>query len=100
MYLKEALEIIVAFFSVIGIYALWRMISQRVFGDKNIVIAIEILCRRDAEDAEALIKEALGMFLSLRSQRIVIITTPELKDNGVLTDAVKKYGVGLYVSEN
>ena len=56
--------------------------------------------RRGAEDAEALIKEALGMFLSLRSQRIVIITTPELKDNGALTDAVKKYGVGLYVSEN
>ena len=99
MYLKTALEIIVAFFCVIGIYTVWRMTSQRLFGDKNIVISVEILCKSDAENADALIKEALGLFLSLRSQRISVITTEELKDNSVLLDAVRKYGARLYISQ-
>ena len=99
MYLKTALEVIVAFFCVIGIYTVVRMISQRLFGEKNIVIAVEILCRRDAENADALIKEALGLFLSLRSQRISVITTEELKDNGAILTAVRKYGARLYISQ-
>ena len=53
----------------------------------------------DAENADALIKEALGLFLSLRSQRISVITTEELKDNSVLLDAVRKYGARLYISQ-
>ena len=99
MYLKTALDIIVAFFCVIGIYAIWRMLSQRLFGDKNIVIAVEIMSLEDVDAADALIREALGLFLSLRSQKIIVITTAELRGNRSLIDAVTKYGAELYVYE-
>ena len=99
MYLKTALDIIVAFFCVIGIYTIWRMVSQRLFGDKNIVIAVEIMSLEDVDAADALIREALGLFLSLRSQKIIVITTAELQGNRSLIDAVARYGAELYVYE-
>ena len=100
MYLKTALDIIVAFFCVIGIYAIWRMISQRLFGNKNIIIAVEITSLEDADSAVELIREALGLFLSLRSQKIIVITTAELQSNSSLINAVRKYGAELYACES
>ena len=100
MYLKTALDIIVAFFCVIGIYAIWRMISQRLFGNKNIIIAVEITSLEDADSADELIREALGLFLSLRSQKIIVITTAELQSNSSLINAVRKYGAELYACES
>jgi len=98
MYLiKTALEVIVAFFCVIGIYSLWRFITQRLIGEKNIVIAVEIFTLEDAEKTEALIREALDVFLALRSQKIVVFTSEELAGNERLATAVKKYGTQLYV---
>ena len=100
MYLKTALDIIVAFFCVIGIYAIWRMISQRLFGNKNIIIAVEITSLEDADSADELIREALGLFLSLGSQKIIVITTAELQSNSSLINAVRKYGAELYACES
>lgn len=97
MYLKTALEIIVAFFCVIGIYSFWRFITQKIFGEKNIVVAVEITTERDAEKAESLIMEAFDTFLAIRSQKIVVFTVQEYEFNENLTAAVKKYGVPLYV---
>ena len=100
MYLKTALDIIVAFFCVIGIYTIWRMVSQRLFGNKNIIIAVEITSLEDADSADELIREALGLFLSLRSQKIIVITTAELQSNSSLINAVRKYGAELYACES
>ena len=98
MYLiKTALEVIVAFFCVIGIYSLWRFITQRLIGEKNIVIAVEIFTLDDAEKSELLIREALDVFLALRSQKIIVFTSTELAQNERLTLAVEKYGTQLYV---
>ena len=100
MYLvKTALEIIVAFFSIIGIYSTWRMISQRIFGDKNLIVAVEIYSAEDAQRADAIIREALDVFLALRSQRIVILTSRELCGNAGLTLAARKYGVQMQVTD-
>ncbi len=98
MYLiKTALEVIVAFFCVIGIYSLWRFITQRLIGEKNIVIAVEIFTLEDADKTEALIREALDIFLALRSQKIIVFTSEELAENERLKTAVEKYGTQLYV---
>ena len=100
MYLvKTALEIIVAFFSIIGIYSTWRMISQRILGDKNIIVAVEIYSKEDAQRADAIIREALDVFLVLRSQRIVILTSSALCENPSLVLAARKYGVQMRVTD-
>lgn len=99
MYLKTALEVIVAFFCIIGIYSSWRMISQRIFGDKNIIIAVEIYSDADADKADVLLREALDLYLALPSERIVVLTEPDLLSNENLIGAAKEYGVSIYVTD-
>ena len=99
MYLKTALEVIVAFFCIIGIYSSWRMLSQRLFGDKNIIVAVEIYSDDDAKRADMLLREALDVYLSLPSEKVVVLTSTDLLSNENLVDAAEEYGVSIYVTD-
>ena len=99
MYLKTALEVIVAFFCIIGIYSSWRMLSQRLFGDKNIIVAVEIYSYDDADRADMLLREALDVYLALPSKKVVVLTSTDLLSNENLVDAAEEYGVSIYVTD-
>ena len=68
-YLKTALEIIVAFFAVIGLYFSVRILLQKFFGTRKLVLTLEILTEADARDSEMLIREALSGFWLISSGR-------------------------------
>ena len=89
-------ELLVAFFALIGFFQGIRWLAERLFGSRNICIAIEILTQRDAETAEVLIRDALFRCLALPSGKVVVWTVPELWDHPELRAAVRKYGVACY----
>ena len=92
-YLVLALEVTMALFAVIGIYSMARMLSQRLFGSRQLVLAIEILEDVDVERAESLVLEGLGQFLLTPSGRVVVLTTTELAKNEELQRVAGRYGV-------
>ena len=99
MYLKTALEVIVAFFCIMGIYSSWRMISQRIFCDKNIIVAVEIYSDDDADKSDILLREALDVYLALSSKKVVVLTSSDLLSNENLVHAAEEYGVSIYVTD-
>ena len=99
-YIRPGMEILVAFFAVLGFYDMIRWIAQRLFGSKHLMVAIEILTQRDAESAELLIRDALSQYFTLPSARLIVLTSPELADQPCLTAALKTYGVSCYVIES
>ena len=92
-YLMLALEITMALFAVIGIYSMARMLSQRLFGSRQLVLAIEILEEKDLEELEGLVMEALSQFLLVPSGRVIILTKQELADREKLQKTACRYGV-------
>ena len=92
-YLILALEITMALFAVIGIYCMARMLSQRLFGSRQLVLAIEILKESDVESIESLVLEGLGQFLLTPSGRLLILTTGELSKNEELQRVADRYDV-------
>ena len=97
MYLRLVLDILVAFFAVLGFYGMIRWIAQRLFGSRHLMIAMKILTQRDAESAELLIRDALSQYFTLPSASLVVLTTPELVDHPKLAEACQVYGVLRYV---
>ncbi len=100
MYLRIVIEILIAFFAMLGLYGSIRWIIQRLFGSRNILIAIEILTQRDAELAEVLIRDALSQYLFLPSGRIFVLTVPEICEHPDLCGALERYGVSCYVIQD
>ena len=92
-YLVLALEVTMALFAVIGIYSMARMLSQRLFGSRQLVLAIEILEESDIEGVESLVLEGLGQFLLTPSGRLLILTTEELVKREELQRVAGRYGV-------
>ena len=92
-YLVLALEVTMALFAVIGIYCMARMLSQRLFGSRQLVLAIEILKESDVESIESLVLEGLGQFLLTPSGRLLILTTGELSKNEELQRVADRYDV-------
>ena len=97
MVLQIILEIVVACFAVLGLYHSVCWIAQKLFGSRRLAVAIEILTQRDAESAEVLIRDALSQYLSLPSERVVVLTLPELSSVPALRRAVEIYGLDCYV---
>ena len=91
--LQVALEILVAFFALIGVYSLWRLLMGRLFGSDRMVLAIEILSQEEAESAELLIRDAMTHILWLRSEKIVVLTTEELLQNQSFSALLRTYGL-------
>jgi hypothetical protein len=98
MYFRIAAEVVLAMFSVFGVYSAARLVMQKFFSDKRLFLAIEI-GTEDVLSAEGLIKEALGIYYLTSSSRIALLLPRELLDDKSLMDTVKSYGVEYYIVE-
>ena len=98
MYFRIAVEVVLAIFSVFGVYSAARLVVQKFFSDKRIFLAIEI-GTDDVLHAEGLIKEALGIYYLTSSSRIVLLLPRELYDNESIMETAKEYGVEYYIVE-
>ncbi|MBQ8141458.1 MAG: hypothetical protein IJ038_07180 [Clostridia bacterium] len=96
MYIKIAIEVIAALFAVFGFYSAVRLLAQKIFADDNIFLAVEIKDETAAENAEVLIREALGYFLAAGSPRVAVLVSEELCDDRLM-DIVRKYGAECYL---
>ena len=99
LYLKVAIEILVAMLAVLGLYVAIRWCVGRLFGPKNLIISIEILTQREAESAEELIRDALSQYLSMPWVRWAVLTTPRLAGHPTLERVLETYGLSCYVLE-
>ena len=90
-------QVLVAFFAVIGIYCLFKGLTQRIFKENNYIFGIEILTQRDAESAEVLIRSALCRYFVFGRGRYALITTEELASDEKIQGLVLKYGLELFV---
>ncbi len=97
VYLKTAIEVMMACFAVIGFYSLARMLAQRFFGSRRLVLAVEILTAEAIGEAEEAIRDALSQFLLVPSGRICVLTTSDLCKEERLLQLSQKYGVALCV---
>ncbi len=84
-YLRTALEVTMALFAVIGVYCMGRMLAQRLFGSRRLVLAVEILTEQAIGEAEAAIRDALSQFLLVPSGRICVLTTAALAKDARMT---------------
>ena len=100
MYFRIAAEVVLALFAVFGLYSAARLTVQKLFGDKRIFLAIEILTESDARLAEGLIREALGTYYITASSRIAVIVRKELLDGEELVRIIDKYGVECYIIDD
>lgn len=100
MYFRIAAEVVLALFAVFGLYSAARLTVQKLFGDKRIFLAVEILTESDARLAEGLIREALGTYYITASSRIAVIVRKELLDGEELVRIIDKYGVECYIIDD
>lgn len=96
-YLKTAIEVMMACFAVIGFYSMARMLAQRLYGSRRLVLAVEILTEEALCEAEDAIRDALSQFLLVPSGRICVLTTDEWVADPMLVALVRKYGVEVRV---
>ncbi len=97
VYLKTALEVTMALFAVIGVYSVARLLAQKIYGSRRLVLAVEIFCEDDLDEAEAAIRDALAQFLLVPSGRVCVLTTAEWAAHPALIALTRKYGVELCV---
>ena len=93
-----ALEITVSLFAVIGVYSTVRLLGQRFFCSRNLLLTVEIQNEEDAQHAEELLEEALSQYLLVPNGRIAVLTTPALRAHRALCEATKRYGVPIRVA--
>ena len=99
VYLRTVLEVTMALFAVIGIYCAARMLAQRMYGSRRLILAVELLSEQSLAEAEGAIRDALSQFLLVPSGRVCVLTTPALCEDENLLRLVNKYGVPLKVIE-
>ena len=97
-YLITALEVTMALFAVIGIYSLARLISQKLFGSKQLILSVEIRTKEDLAIADALIMEGLGQFLLTPSERVIILTDSVLAKDASLQMTAARFGIRILVT--
>ena len=100
MYFKIAAEVVLALFSVFGLYSAVRLLVQKLFGDKRIFLVVEILTKEDARIAEGLIREALGTYYITASSRLGVVITEELSNSEELAKIIDRYGAECYIIDN
>ena len=94
--LRIVFEIIVSLFAIFGLYSAGRLISQKFFGDKRIVLTVIFRGEESIEDAEMLIRCAMEGFLLTSSSRICALVPVELLSNEELISIFRRYGVQYY----
>ena len=96
MYVRVAIEVIVAMFAVFGFYSAIKLLAQRIFSSDNIIIAVEIKTDEDVLNSEMLIREALGSFLLTSSSHIAVLVSEKLCSKELMRVA-QKYGVHIHI---
>lgn len=91
--LQVAVEVLIAMLAVVGLYSLWRLFADRIFGTDRLMLTVEILTEKDAKRAESLVREAMMHVLWLRSGRLSVLTTAELAEHPSVQAVIKAYGV-------
>ena len=91
--LQVTLEVLIAMLAVVGLYSLWRLFADRVFGTDRLMLTVEILTEEDAKRAESLICEAMMHVMWLRSGRLSVLTTAELAEHPSVRLVIQRYGV-------
>ena len=99
MYVRVAIEVIVALFAVFGFYSAVKLLAQRIVSAENIILAVEIKTDEDVLNAEMLIREALGSFLLTSSSSIAVLVYERLC-SAELISVVEKYGVQMYIVDS
>ena len=89
------IEFLIGLFALGGIWGAIRLVAQRFFGSRHTMLAIEILTQRDAESAEVLIRDALFSVLTIRSGKLVVLTTETLLKEEKFKTILEHYGVGI-----
>ena len=97
MYFKLAIEILLAAFAVFGIYTAARILVSKIFGDKNIILAVVFKTQKEIDDAEILIREALGNFLATSSCRVAALVSEEFSNDRELMRVIGKYGLEYFI---
>ena len=100
MYFRIAAEVVLALFAVFGLYSAVRLLVQKLFGDKRIFLAVEILTKEDARLAEGLIREALGTYFITASDRLAVIVSKELSEDAELIGIIDLYGAECYIIDD
>ncbi len=101
VYLRTVLEILVAFLAVVGLYFLIGLLLRRCWKLPEISCTLEIFTEEDADRADILIQNALSEMWFCPSERLIVLTLPQLCNNSALCGAVLRYGVEcLTVKEN
>ena len=100
MYFRIAAEVVLALFAVFGLYSAVRLLAQKLFGDKRIFLAVEILTEDDARIAEGLIREALGTYYITASSRLAVIVSEKLSNDEELMDIIELYGAECYIIDS
>ena len=77
MYFEAFLKIILAFFSVFGIYSVFKFIFTAVLGYENIRIVLEVDTQEVADNIEAYLREARENCLALCGKQIAVIIRRE-----------------------
>ena len=93
---RAVLELILAIFAVFGLYSAVRLLMQKLFGDKRIMYAIAFMNKKDTEEAEMLIREAMENFLLTSSCRVAALVAEEFSSDSELISIFRKYGVEYY----
>ena len=99
MYFRMAVEVICALFAVFGLYSAVSLLCQKLFGSKNIILAVEIKTEDDLKNAEMLIREALEKFLLLSSCRVAVLTVRDFYSDERLMGILRKYGAECYITD-
>ena len=95
MIFKIMMEVLICLFALGGIWSAIHWIARRFFGSRHTMLAIEILTQRDAESAEVLIRDALFSVLTIRSGKLVVLTTETLLKEEKFKTILEHYGVGI-----
>lgn len=98
-----ALQIITAALAVLGFYFLLKIVSQALFSDKNITVAIIIDSKAQLKSLDLLLNNAASAIIVTRSRRISVFVPDDIwnacdeGDKTLAADMIYDFGAELHV---
>lgn len=108
MFWRMVLELSVALFAVYGVACASRAITEWIFPQKNLTMAVELLTEQDAQNLDALLFEASASVMRRGRSRIVVLISTDLmkgtvgEDNTLFweyEELIGRYGADCYMIE-
>ena len=103
------IEVAVALFAVFGFYCAARMFCELLFSPSQIVVAIEVREKQDAQELDMLLHEARSAFLRKGRARLVVLVSADLMDGTVgegeelfplYDELLEEYGAECYLIDS